>query len=67
MDLMEKSKLREIIRANLFDGDESGRVTMDISNLLDEVVDIVYENQRAICYNPSLDEALNSGDGTYRP
>lgn len=35
------SKLREYLRANMFDGHEGGTVTIDVSYLLDEIEDIV--------------------------
>lgn len=35
------SDLRDVLRANLFDGDESGVVTMPVATLLTDVVDIV--------------------------
>jgi len=38
---MTPELLRDRLRANLFDGDQSGVVTMKISTLLDEVVDIL--------------------------
>jgi hypothetical protein len=33
----------------------------------DDIIAIEEEAARTAAYNPSLDEALNSGDGSYRP
>jgi len=38
-----RPELRDLLRANMFDGDEDGTVTMPVATLLDEVVDIVAE------------------------
>jgi hypothetical protein len=35
--------LRDHLRSNIFDGDEEGKVTMRISPLLDEVIEVVQE------------------------
>lgn len=37
--LRDLGLLRDYIRSNMFDGDEGGRVTMDIDKLLDEIVE----------------------------
>lgn len=36
--------VRETLRANLFDGDEGGTVTMPIAHLLDEIVGVLMES-----------------------
>jgi len=36
-------ELRDLLRANMFDGDEDGTVTMRVASLLDEVVAIIAE------------------------
>lgn len=33
--------LRDSLKANLFDGDDGGRVTQDVSSLLDDIVEAV--------------------------
>lgn len=35
--------VREYLRANMFDGDEGGILTQNISSLLDEIVELIME------------------------
>ena len=44
-DRQAAALLRDVLRANLFDGDEGGTVTMPIARLLDEIVEIVAEHR----------------------
>jgi hypothetical protein len=39
--MIDVDELREYLVANMFDGDDGGRVTMACSTLVDEVVEIV--------------------------
>ena len=60
---MDRETMRETLRANLFDGDEGGTVTMKISTLLDEVIDILSPEEEPL---PLYEEDEYNGRIPYR-
>ena len=59
-----------IVLASAGDAIDSRNMTEKVGTLVDDIIQAAVDqmkNERAAAFNSSLDEALNMGDGSYKP